>query len=53
MKCFELRQEVITPDGKAIIILIDHLHRSVRVRHLESKTSVTDYRFDDLKQINQ
>lgn len=42
-------QVVITPDGKAKIIVVDSVDKTVRVQHLEARTPVTDYRFSDLK----
>lgn len=48
MKTFKLNQEVITPDGKAIITVIDEFTSSVRVKHLESKGPITDYKFEDI-----
>ena len=44
-------QTVITPQGKAIITEIDNTSDAVRVKHLEAKTPITDYRFSDLKSI--
>jgi hypothetical protein len=42
-------QTVMTPDGKAKIKVVDSIDRAVRVEHLEARTPVTDYRFEDLK----
>lgn len=48
---FTVNQIVMTPDGKAQIVLVDNNAKSVRVKHLEAKTPVTDYYFKDLKAI--
>ena len=40
---------VKTPDGRAIVKVVDNIDCSVRVEHLEAKTPVTDYRFSDLE----
>ena len=42
-------QRVITPHGKAIITVVDTIGKAVRVKHLEARTPITDYRFSDLK----
>jgi hypothetical protein len=40
---------VKTPDGRAIVKVIDSVGCSVRVEHIEARTPVTDYRFSDLE----
>jgi hypothetical protein len=40
---------VNTPDGKAIVKVVDNVDSCVRVEHLEAKTPVTDYRFSELE----
>jgi hypothetical protein len=47
-KFFLNGETVITPVGKAVIEKIDNIDKAVRVKHLEAKTPVTDYRFADL-----
>lgn len=45
---FKIKDRVMTPHGKAIITLVDQETSTVRVKHLEAKTPVTDYKFTDL-----
>lgn len=39
---------VKTPHGNAEVTVVDIVNKSVRVKHLEAKTPITDYRFSDL-----
>ena len=48
---YSVDQRVLTPKGKAVIKIVDHVQECVRVKHLEASTPVTDYRFSDLKPI--
>lgn len=52
MENVTLNQEVMTPFGKAKITVIDRINKNVRVVHLESKIPITDFRFEDLKELN-
>jgi len=42
-------QIVTTPHGKAKITVVDKITKTVRVKHIEARTPITDYRFKDLK----
>lgn len=46
---FELNELVITPKGKARIVVLDSVNKCVRVKHLEARTAITDFYTKDLK----
>ena len=48
---YSVDQLVLTPRGKAVVKIVDYIRECVRVKHLETSTPVTDYRFIDLKPI--
>lgn len=50
---FEVGQPVLTPHGKAKVIMVDNVDRAVRVEHLEASTPITDYRFVDLEYVQE
>lgn len=46
---FKERQLVMTPHGKAKVLIVDNINKSVRVEHLQARCPITDYKFSDLK----
>lgn len=41
-------QVVMTPHGKAKLLIVDNIDKTVRVKHLQARCPITDYRFSDL-----